>query len=215
MNENIEKFLNNPNKWQKELRRFHELIVDCGLTEDFKWMHPSYTYKGKNIVLIHGFKDYCAILFNKGALLKDTKNILVQQTKNTQSARQIKVTNLAEIEELETTIREYLYEAIEVEKAGLKVKMKKTSDFEFPTELELKFKERPELEDAFNNLTPGRQKGYLIYFSQPKQSKTRESRIDKSIDRIFSGKGLNDCVCGLSKRMPNCDGSHKKLEGIK
>jgi len=116
---------------------------------------------------------------------------------------------------LETTIREYLYEAIEVEKAGLKVKMKKTEDFEFPTELELKFKERPELEEAFNKLTPGRQKGYLIYFSQPKQSKTRESRIDKSIDRIFSGKGLNDCVCGLSKRMPNCDGSHKKLEGIK
>ncbi len=212
MNKEVDKFLNNLEKWQDELIRLRELILDCGLTEDFKWMHPCYTVKGKNIVLIHGFKEYCAILFYKGALLKDPKKVLIRQTENTQSARQIRFTSISEIENLESTIRKYVLEAVEIEKAGLKVKMKKTSDFEFPQELEQKLEENPKLEKAFNDLTPGRQKGYLLHFYKPKQAKIRISRIEKNTGRILNGKGLNDCVCGLSKRMPNCDGSHKQLE---
>ena len=182
------------------------------MTEDFKWMHPCYTYNKKNILLIHGFKEYFAILFNKGALLSDPKNMLVQQTENTQSARQIRFTDISEIEEFKPTIKEYIYEAIEVEKAGVKIKMKKTSDYEIPKELKQKFKVNSDFESAFKNLTEGRKRGYLLHFSQPKQAKTRISRIEKNTKRILNGKGLNDCVCGLSKRMPNCDGSHKQLE---
>ncbi len=215
MNKDVDNFLSNLDKWQDELIRLRELILDCGLNEDFKWMHPCYTFNGKNIVLIHGFKDYCAILFYKGALLKDPKNILMRQTENTQSARQIRFTNVSEIQNLESTIRDYVLEAIEIEKAGLKVKMKKTSDYEVPRELDQKFTESPRLKKAFKNLTPGRQKGYLLHFSQPLQAKTRISRIEKNTERILNGKGLNDCVCGLSKRMPNCDGSHKQLEETK
>ena len=215
MNKDVDNFLSNLDKWQDELIRLRELILDCGLNEDFKWMHPCYTFNGKNIVLIHGFKDYCAILFYKGALLKDPKNILIRQTENTQSARQIRFTNVSEIENLESTIRDYILEAIDIEKAGLKVKMKKTSDYEVPRELDQKFTESPRLKKAFKNLTPGRQKGYLLHFSQPLQAKTRISRIEKNTERILNGKGLNDCVCGLSKRMPNCDGSHKQLEETK
>ena len=215
MNKDVDNFLSNLDKWQDELKRLRELILDCGLTEDFKWMHPCYTFNGKNIVLIHGFKDYCAILFYKGALLKDPKNILMRQTENTQSARQIRFTNVSEIQYLESTIRDYVLEAIEIEKVGLKVKMKKTSDYEVPRELDQKFTESPRLKKAFKNLTPGRQKGYLLHFSQPLQAKTRISRIEKNTERILNGKGLNDCVCGLSKRMPNCDGSHKQLEETK
>ena len=215
MNKDVDNFLSNLDKWHDELKRLREIILDCGLNEDFKWMHPCYTFNGKNIVLIHGFKDYCAILFYKGALLKDPKNILIRQTENTQSARQIRFTNVSEIQNLESTIRDYVLEAIEIEKAGLKVKMKKTSDYEVPRELDQKFTESPRLKKAFKNLTPGRQKGYLLHFSQPLQAKTRISRIEKNTERILNGKGLNDCVCGLSKRMPNCDGSHKQLEETK
>ena len=215
MNKDVDNFLSNLDKWHDELKRLREIILDCGLNEDFKWMHPCYTFNGKNIVLIHGFKDYCAILFYKGALLKDPKNILIRQTENTQSARQIRFTNVSEIENLESTIRDYILEAIDIEKAGLKVKMKKTSDYEVPRELDQKFTESPRLKKAFKNLTPGRQKGYLLHFSQPLQAKTRISRIEKNTERILNGKGLNDCVCGLSKRMPNCDGSHKQLEETK
>jgi uncharacterized protein YdeI (YjbR/CyaY-like superfamily) len=212
MNPEVEKYLDNLNKWQKELTRLRDLISDCGLTEEYKWMHPCYTYKEANIVLIHEFKDYCAILFIKGALLNDSKSILVQQTENTQSARQIRFTNISEIEGLDSTIKEYIYEAIEVENSGLKVKKKKTSDFEIAEELELKFKANSDFEIAFKNLTEGRQRGYLLHFSQPKQAKTRISRIEKNTERIFDGFGLNDCVCGLSKRLPNCDGSHNQLK---
>ena len=215
MNKDVDNFLSNLDKWHDELKRLREIILDCGLNEDFKWMHPCYTFNGKNIVLIHGFKDYCAILFYKGALLKDPKNILIRQTENTQSARQIRFTNVSEIQYLESTIRDYVLEAIEIEKVGLKVKMKKTSDYEVPRELDQKFTESPRLKKAFKNLTPGRQKGYLLHFSQPLQAKTRISRIEKNTERILNGKGLNDCVCGLSKRMPNCDGSHKQLEETK
>ncbi|MBL1215467.1 MAG: hypothetical protein HND52_19025 [Ignavibacteriae bacterium] len=209
MNKQIEKYLSSQTNWQDELTILHEIILDCGLAEDFKWMHPCYTYKGKNIVLIHAFKDYCAILFHKGALLKDSKKILVQQTENVQSARQIRFTKTSEIGDLETTIKDYIKEAIEVEKSGLKVKKRETSDYEMPEELDQKFEENPELEKAFKDLTAGRQRGYLLYFAKPKRTKSRISRIEKNIERILNGKGLNDCICGKSKQMPNCDGSHK------
>jgi uncharacterized protein YdeI (YjbR/CyaY-like superfamily) len=174
-------------------------------------MHTCYTYKGKNIVLLHGFKEYSALLFYKGALLKDPKKILIQQTENVQAGRQIRFINLEEINQLEDVIKKYVLEAVEHEKYGQKIPMKKVSEFEFPIELGDKYKKYSELETAFKNLTPGRQKGYLLHSSQVKQSATRISRIEKSTKRIFDGKGLNDCISGLSKRMPNCDGSHNQL----
>lgn len=212
MNEEVNKYLNGLKKWKRELTKLREIISECGLKEEFKWMHPCYTVNGKNIVLIHEFKDYCAILFHKGVLLKDPENILVQQTENVQSARQIRFTDLPEIEELKPTIKEYIEEAIEIEKSGKKIEKKKTSDFNAPKELEQKFEENPDFKKAFKNLTAGRQRGYLLHFDKPKQSKTKTSRIEQSMERIMDGYGLNDCVCGLSNRMPNCDGSHKQLE---
>ena len=211
MNPEVDKYFENLNKWREELSKLRHLILDCGLAEDFKWMHPCYTYQSKNILLIHGFKQYCALLFIKGALLNDSENILIQQTENTQSARQIRFINSSEIENLQTTIKAYIYEAIEVEKAGLKVKKKSTSDFIVVEELKQIFDECPKFEEAFNKLTPGRQRGYLLHFAKPKQSNTRTSQIEKNITRIYDGYGLHDCTCGLSKRMPNCDGSHKQL----
>jgi len=214
MNKEVEKYLNSLEKWRMELTELRKIILECGLKEDYKWMHPSYSDNGKNIVLIHEFKDYCAIMFQKGALLKDTENILVQQTENTQSARQIRFTKLSEVEELEPIIKKYVKEAIEIEKSGLKVKKKRTTDYEIPEELEQIFKENPEFKKAFEKLTAGRQRGYLLHFYKPKQSKTKISRIENSMKRIFDGYGLTDCTCGLSKRKPNCDGSHKQLENV-
>lgn len=211
MNELVLNYFENLKKWQSEMRLLQEVILDCGLNEDFKWKHPCYTYNNKNIVLIHGFKAYCAVLFYNGALLKDSHNILIQQTENVQFGRQIRFVDISEIKKLKPIIKSYIFEAIEVEKLGLKVNTKNTSDFEIPEELILKFKENPEFENAFKNLTEGRQRGYLLHFAQPKQSKTRISRIENYSDRIFKRKGLNDCTCGLSKRPPNCDGSHKQL----
>lgn len=211
MNAEVDTYLDNLKKWKKELTRLRDIVADCGLTEDFKWMHPCYTYNGKNIILIHEFKTYCAILFHKGILLNDYKQLLVQQTENMQSARQMRFTNLSEIEDLKSTIKAYVFEAVEVEKAGLKVEKKKTSDYNSPEELEMAFKEHPEFKKAFKNLTPGRQKGYLLHFSKPKHPKTRAALIEKCMQRIFDGYGLRDCTCGLSKRKPNCDGSHKQL----
>ena len=210
MNEKVDVYLNNLDQWKEELTKLREIILDCGLTEDFKWMHPCYTINGKNVLLIHGFKEYCALLFNKGALLKDPVNILIQQTENTQSARQIRFTNITEIEKQEAVLKAYILEAIVIEKSGLKINRKKTSDFDVPEELNKKFEEDSNFKKAFNQLSPGRQRGYLLHFLQPKQSKTRISRIEKTINRVLEGKGLNDCTCGLSKRMPNCDGSHRQ-----
>lgn len=212
MNEQVNKYINRLEKWQAELTELRKIILDSGLQEDYKWMHPSYSENGKNIVLINKFKDYCAILFHKGALLKDKENILIQQTENTQSARQIRFTDLTEIQELQPIIKEYIKEAVKVERSGIKLQKKKTSDYEIPIELEQKFEENTGFEKAFKNLTAGRQRGYLLHFAKPKQSKTRTSRIENSIVRIFDGYGLTDCTCGLSKRKPNCDGSHKQLE---
>jgi uncharacterized protein YdeI (YjbR/CyaY-like superfamily) len=190
--EKVEKYIEKIKSWKEETKLLREICLDCGLTEDFKWMHPCYTFQGNNIVLIHGFKEYCALLFHKGVLLKDTNEILIQQTENVQSARQIRFTNLQEIIDLKSVIKTYIFEAIEVEKAGLEVKMKKTSEFKMPDELKQAFENNPDLETAFYDLTPGRQRGYLLYFSQAKQSKTRESRIEKSMPKIFDGKGHNE-----------------------
>ena len=192
MNPKVEVFLSKTKKWRNEFERLRSIILDCGLTEEYKWMHPCYTFQGSNIVLIHGFKEYCAILFFKGVLLHDEKGILIQQTKNVQAGRQIRFTNIKEIVKIEKILKAYIYEAIELEKAGLKVKMMKTSDFKIPEEFQLKLNEMPALKTAFESLTPGRQRAYIFYFSQAKQSKTRASRIDKYIRQILDGKGLND-----------------------
>ncbi|MBD8490620.1 YdeI/OmpD-associated family protein [Echinicola sp. CAU 1574] len=192
MNTKVDLFLEKAQKWQNEMKLMRKIALDCGLTEDFKWMHPCYTLKGNNVVLIHEFKEYCAFLFHKGALLKDPENILIQQTKNVQSARQIRFTHIDDIVKQQTTIKAYIYEAIEIEKAGLVVEMKKTTEFDVPEELEDKFKETPSFKTAFEALTPGRQRGYLLHFSQAKQAKTRISRIEKAMPDIFEGKGLND-----------------------
>jgi uncharacterized protein YdeI (YjbR/CyaY-like superfamily) len=212
MNQKVDSFFNKATNWQKEYNVLRTITLDCGLTEALKWGAPCYSFQNSNIVLIHGFKNYCALLFHKGVLLKDTNNILIQQTEHVQSARQIRFSNLQEIIDLKPTIKAYIFEAIEVEKAGLKVAMKKTSEFEIPDEFKKVMDANPDLKAAFKALTPGRQRGYLLHFSQAKQSKTRESRIEKCIPKILDGKGLNDCTCGLSKKMPNCDGSHKYIQ---
>lgn len=212
MNPKVDEFLNETQKWKEEYKKLRNIVLDCELTEEFKWMHPCYTFEKKNIVLIHGFKEYCAVLFHKGALLQDVHGILIQQTENVQAGRQIRFTNVQEIVEMETILKAYIYEAIEVEKAGLEVKMKEHKEFIIPEELQNKFDEMPTLKTAFESLTQGRQRAYILYFSQPKQSKTRESRVEKYIQRILDGKGLNDCTCGLSQKKPNCDGSHKSLD---
>ncbi len=191
-NTKIDPFFNKAKQWKEEFGKLREIVLDCELTEDFKWMHPCYTYDGKNVVLIHGFKEYCALLFHKGALLRDPHGILIQQTENVQAARQLRFTSAEQIEEMQLIIKTYIDEAIEVEKAGLQVEFKKTSDYEVPEELENKFVEIPDLKTAFEALTPGRQKGYLYYFSGAKQSKTRESRIEKYIPHILNGKGIDD-----------------------
>lgn len=179
-------------KWQKEITKLRAIILDCELNEELKWGCPCYTYQKSNIVLIHVFKEYCALLFFKGALLKDTKGILIQQTKNVQAARQIRFTNIQEITKMERTLKAYVYEAIEVERAGLKVKLKKTSDFKVPEEFQKKLDKSKSLKSAFESLTPGRQRTYLFYFAQAKQSKTREARVEKYVKQIMKGKGLDD-----------------------
>lgn len=190
MNPKVDDFLSKAKKWQEEYEKLRNIILDCELTEDFKWMHPCYTFEKKNIVLIHGFKEYCALLFHKGALLKDPHGILIQQTENVQAARQIRFTNVQEIVEMETILKDYIFEAIEVEKAGLEVK--KNTEFIIPEEFQIKLDEIPSLKTAFDALTPGRQRAYILYFSAPKQSKTRESRVEKCMPQILGGKGLND-----------------------
>jgi uncharacterized protein YdeI (YjbR/CyaY-like superfamily) len=192
MNPKVDAFLAKEKKWQEEFKKLRQIILDCRLTEELKWGQPCYALEGNNIVLMHGFKEYCALLFMKGALLKDAKGVLIQQTENVQSARQIRFTNVQEINKMEKTLKSYIHEAIEVEKAGLKVELKKTTDFKVPEEFQSKLDKLPALKTAFDALTPGRQKAYLFYFSQPKQSKTRESRVEKYIPKILDGMGLDD-----------------------
>jgi uncharacterized protein YdeI (YjbR/CyaY-like superfamily) len=192
MNPKVDFYFSKDNRWQEEIRKLRMIVLDCGLNEELKWGCPCYTFQKTNIVLIHVFKEYCALLFFKGALLQDGHGMLIQQTANVQAARQVRFTHVREIVQKEKILKAYIYEAIEVEKAGLKVTLKKTSDFIIPEEFQKKLDKSPSLKKAFNTLTPGRQRAYIFYFSQPKQSKTRESRIEKSIPQILNGKGLND-----------------------
>ncbi len=192
MNPNVNFYFDKAKQWQQELEKLRILMNDCGLTEDLKWGVPCYNFEKSNIVLIHTFKDYCAILFFKGALMNDTAGILIQQTKNVQAARQMRFTNIREILELEPLIKTYIKEAIEIEKAGLKVDFKKTEEYPVPEEFKQKLEEIPVLKTAFEALTPGRQRAYLLHFSAPKQSATRQSRIEKCMEQILNGKGLND-----------------------
>ena len=192
VNPKVDFYFNKAKKWQEEFETLRMIVLDCGLTEELKWGVPCYTFEKRNIVLIHGFKEYCALLFFKGALLNDAKGILIQQTKNVQAARQIRFTNVREIVKMKPILKAYIYEAIEVEKAGLKVPLKKTKEFSVPEEFQNKLNENPALKKAFNALTPGRQRAYLLYFSAPKQSKTRDSRVEKCMQQILNGKGLDD-----------------------
>ncbi|MEO7991717.1 MAG: YdeI family protein [Chryseolinea sp.] len=192
MNPKVDFYFNKAKKWQEELEQLRTIVLDCELTEELKWGCPCYTFEKSNIVLIHVFKEYCALLFFKGALLKDPKHILVQQTENVQAARQIRFTNVGEIVKMKTTLKKYIYEAVEVEEAGLKVDLKKTPEFNMPEEFKKKLDKSRVLKTAFYALTPGRQRGYLLYFSAPKQSKTRESRVEKYREQILNGEGLND-----------------------
>lgn len=192
MNPKVDFYFNKAKKWQEELERLRLIALDCGLEEELKWGCPCYTHKGNNIVLIHDFKEYCAFLFFKGALLNNVSGLLIQQTKNVQAARQIRFTNIREIIDLEVTLKAYIFEAIEIEQAGLKVALKQTSEFAVAPEFQHKLDTIPALKTAFEALTPGRQRAYLLHFSSPKQSQTRESRIEKCIPQILNGKGLND-----------------------
>jgi uncharacterized protein YdeI (YjbR/CyaY-like superfamily) len=192
MNPQVDEYLRKAKKWQEESKKLRTIILDCGLIEESKWGKPCYTFQGSNVVIIQGFKEYCALLFCKGALLKDANRILIQQTENVQAARQLRFTNVREIVETEPILKAYINEAVEVEKAGLEVNYKKTSEFAVPAELQTKLDTTPALRKAFEALTPGRQRAYLLYFAAPKQSKTRESRIEKCTPQILKGQGLND-----------------------
>ncbi len=192
MNPRVDFFFSKAGKWQEEFKKLRTIVLDCQLTEELKWGQPCYSFEKSNIVLMHGFKDYCALLFFKGALLKDTRGILVQQTKNVQAARQIRFTSAREITAMQRVLKAYIYEAAEVEEAGLKVNFKKTREFTIAGEFQNKLDKSSALKTAFEALTPGRQRGYLLYFSAPKQSKTREARVEKYMKQILKGKGLED-----------------------
>jgi uncharacterized protein YdeI (YjbR/CyaY-like superfamily) len=192
MNPKVDGFIGKAKKWRDEFEKLRMICLDCGLTEELKWGKPCYRYQTSNIVLIHGFKEYCAVLFMKGALLRDPNGILIQQTENVQAARQIRFTNLREIVEMEPILKRYIKQAIEIEKVGLEVDYKKTSEFALPEEFRNRLDESPALKEAFDALTPGRQRGYLLYFSAAKQSKTRDARVAKWVQQILDGKGLND-----------------------
>jgi uncharacterized protein YdeI (YjbR/CyaY-like superfamily) len=192
MNPKVDEFLHKEKKWQEEFEKLRMINLDCNLTEELKWRLPCYTFQGRNIAIIQSFKEYCALMFFKGALLKDLKGVLVKPGENSQAQRQIRFTNVQEIVEMESMLKAYIQEAIKVEQEGLEVKLKKTTDFTIPEELQTKFDEVSGLKTAFEALTPGRQRAYILYFSGAKQSKTRESRIEKYIDQILNGKGLND-----------------------
>lgn len=211
MNPLVDTYINKAQKWQKEMALLRTIVLDCGLTEELKWKNPCYTFQQSNVVIIHGFKEYCGLLFFKGALLNDVHKILIQQTENVQSGRQIRFTDVTEIIALQPILKTYIYEAIEVERAGLKVQTIKLEDINFTEELQIKLDEMPTFKKAFEALTPGRQRAYNLYFSAPKQSKTRSTRVENYMQQIINGKGLHDCTCGLSQKMPSCDGSHKNL----
>jgi len=199
MNPQVDEYFKTAKKWLEESKKLRKIALDCGLTEELKWGKPCYSFENSNVVLIHGFKEYCALLFCKGVLLKDAHRILVQQTEHVQAARQIRFTSVQQIVEMEPTVKAYIQEAVAVEKAGLEVNYKKTSEFKMPEELKNKLRQLPALKTAFESLTPGRQRGYILFFSAPKQSKTRESRIEKYRQKILDGKGLDDEYASTKK----------------
>ena len=211
MNPKVDDFISNAKKWQSEIIQLRKLLLEYGLTEEFKWRNPCYSFQGNNVVLIGCFKAFCSLSFFKGILLQDSNAVLSKPGENSQSMRFFKFHNLEEIIEQQSIIKAYIYEAIEIEKAGLKVIFKNNSDLELVEELRVALDKNPDLKTAFEALTLGRQRGYNLYFSASKNSKTRETRIEKYTQRILDGKGINDCICGLSKKMPNCDGSHKYI----
>lgn len=211
MNPKVDEFISNAKKWQPEMEQLRELLLDCGLTEEFKWRRPCYTFKGNNVVLIASFKGFCALSFLKGSLLQDSNGMLVKPGENSQAVRFFKFTTVSEIEKLKSIIKNYIYEAIDVEKSGLKVAFKSNTELELVEELQAILEKKPNLKKAFKSLTPGRQRAYNLYFSGSKNPKTRKTRIEKYMPRILKEKGINDCVCGLSKKMPSCDGSHKSI----
>jgi len=211
MNPKLDFFFEKTTKWQEELLKLREIVLDCGLNEELKWGQPCYTLNKTNVIMLGGFKDYCFISFLKGVLLHDSENMLQKPGENTQSGRIIPFIDIQTIIDMNQTLKAYIYEAIEVEKAGLKVTSISKGELVFPDELLQKFESDPTFKVAFEALTPGRQRAYNIYFSGAKQSKSRVSRIESYVQRILSGKGFNDCTCGLSKRLPNCDGSHKYI----
>ncbi|KAA5828091.1 hypothetical protein FPF71_04460 [Algibacter amylolyticus] len=212
MNPKVDKYLEHVKTWKSELELLRTIIISCGLSEDFKWRNPCYSFKGKNIVIIGGFKAFCSLSFFKGAILKDTEGILKKPGPNSRSTKLIPFTSTKEVIALEAILKRYIYEAIAIEEAGIQVKIDKTDELNYPEELKSEFLEKPEFETAFKELTKGRQRGYILHFTSAKQSKTRTSRILKCEARILKGFGFNDCTCGLSKRKPNCDGSHKQLQ---
>jgi uncharacterized protein YdeI (YjbR/CyaY-like superfamily) len=209
LNPNIDDYLRDNKQWRKELQALRTIVLDCGLTEEWKWRAPCYTHQGANVVLIGALREGCALSFMKGALLKDAEGILVKPGENTRAARLIRFTNVQEIIERQSILTFYIHEAIELENAGVKVDFEKDRKLDLPPELQDKFDESPTLQTAFEALTPGRKRGYLLYFSGAKRATARASRIEKHVERILNGKGIHDCVCGQSRKMPNCDGSHK------
>ena len=211
MNPSVDEFLEKIDKWQSELSLLRNILLDCQLVETIKWGQPCYMLNKTNVVILANFKESCAVSFLKGALLSDSENLLVKPGENSQSGRFLRFKSEEEIRALEPIIKSYIFEAIEIEKAGLKIPQRAVDSEPIPSELLQRFEENPALKNAFESLTPGRQRAYNMFFTAAKQSATRLSRIDSYTDRILNKKGMNDCVCGLSKRMPGCDGSHKQL----
>lgn len=212
MNPTVTAYLHQAKTWQEEMKLLRSILLDCGMQEDLKWGKPCYSYQNTNLIIIQPFKSYCALGFFKGSVLGDPQKILIKPGENTQGGRQIRFTGVKEIADMEPVLKQYVFEAIEAEKAGVKVQYKKTKDYDVPEELEVEMNRNPNLKSAFEALTPGRQRGYLLYFGGAKQSKTRVDRVKRYMPRILAGKGMEDCICGLSKRYPACDGSHKQLE---
>ncbi|MCB0479465.1 MAG: YdeI/OmpD-associated family protein [Crocinitomicaceae bacterium] len=212
MNPQVDNYIESVSQWQGEIQELRRILLDCKMEEGFKWSQPCYSDQKKNIVSINGFKNYCSLMFFKGSLLTDPDQLLIQAGENSNSMRQMRFTSVKEILKVEAQIKSFVFEAIENERSGMKVESKKPSEMEVVEEFQVQLDQNEKLKKAFENLTPGRQRAYLMHFAQAKQSKTRETRVEKFIPRILIGKGMDDCVCGLSKRMPSCDGSHKSLK---